>query len=117
MPVFSDKVRPQLVFDLGKIPISLRTLVKPSDPCIEGLAVSGALQTARFLDGRRGDPKMEPLSWVGFSPGREYPNHREENEQQADGREHAAFPSAEMPVMASADKGMQQHDPDLTAAR
>ena len=55
IPYFSDDVRPQLVFDLGKVPYSRRALVHAVDPSIEGLAVSGALQTDRFLDGRRGN--------------------------------------------------------------
>ena len=109
IPVFIDKVRPQLVFDLGKIPISLQTLVKPTDPCIEAMAVSGALQTARFLEGRRGDPRMEPLSWIGWE-GREYPfhKHRDEQGQAAEGgSERTALPSGaedHLSVLASAEQ-------------
>jgi hypothetical protein len=64
-----------LVFDLGKVQYALQGLVQPNDPCIEALALSGALQTARFLDGRRGDPRTEVLSWRGWS-GSAYPVDR-----------------------------------------
>lgn len=75
-PVFSDNARPQLIFDLGRVQYSLAALVKPSDPCIEALAVSGALQTARFLEGRRAlDPATEVCSWRGWK-GRPYPDHQ-----------------------------------------
>jgi hypothetical protein len=75
VPVFNDGVRPQLIFDLGKVQYSLSALVRPSDPCIEALAVSGALQTRRFLDGRRGgDEKTQVVSWKGWR-GPTYPNH------------------------------------------
>ena len=79
VPLFADKKRPQLVFDLGKVQYSLQGIIQPNDPCIEALAVNGALQTSRFLSGRRGDPNLEVLSWRGKpwgEPGREYPNHR-----------------------------------------
>ena len=68
IPTFSDDARPQLVFDLRKIPYSRAAMVRAVDPSIEGLVVSGALQTARFLDGRRGDPEFEVLSWQGSRP-------------------------------------------------
>ena len=42
IPRFSDNVRPQLVFDLGKVQYALSALVQATDPCIEALAVSGA---------------------------------------------------------------------------
>ena len=77
VPVFVDDARPQLVFDLGKIQYALTAMVRATDPSIEGLMVSGALQTGRFLDGRRGDPRTEVTSWKGWSKGREYPNHRQ----------------------------------------
>ena len=76
VPVFVDDARPQLVFDLGKIQYALTAMVRATDPSIEGLMVSGALQTARFLDGRRGDPRTQVTSWKGWAKGREYPNHR-----------------------------------------
>lgn len=76
IPAFSDKKRPQLIFDLGKVQYSLNTIVNPTDQCIEALAVSGALQTARFLEGRRGiDPKREVMSWRGWK-GPAYPFNR-----------------------------------------
>lgn len=67
IPYLMDDARPQLVFNLGKVPYSRKALVHAVDPSIEGLVVSGALQTARFLDGRRGDPKFEVVSWHGSS--------------------------------------------------
>ena len=51
---------------------SLQAIVKPTDPSIEGLVVSGALQTGRFLDGRKGDPRTTVTSWKGWT-GRAYP--------------------------------------------
>ena len=54
--------RPQLVFDLGKVQYALSALVQATDPCIEALAVSGALQThlpailSAMVDGR--DPSV-----------------------------------------------------------
>ena len=91
IPLFTDHVRPQLVFDLGKVQYALSALVQATDPCIEALAVraapahrssaaaqctqachppchqvSGALQTERFLSGRRGDPRTEVPGWGGF---------------------------------------------------
>ena len=91
IPLFTDHVRPQLVFDLGKVQYALSALVQATDPCIEALAVraapphrpsaaaqctqachppcrqvSGALQTERFLSGRRGDPRTEVPGWRGF---------------------------------------------------
>jgi predicted acylesterase/phospholipase RssA len=75
VPAFTDGARPQLVFDLGKVQYSLGAIIQPSDPCIEALAVSGALLTSRFLDGRRAhDPKAEVCSWRGWT-GQPYPNH------------------------------------------
>lgn len=75
MPLFSDRQRPQLVFDLGKVQYAMKTIVRPVDPCIEALCVSGALQTDRFLDGRRGDPRTQVCSWRGWN-GPSYPFHR-----------------------------------------
>ena len=75
VPVFTDGRRPQLIFDLGKVQYALSAIIRPNDPCIEALAVSGALQTARFLDGRRGDPKTGVCSWKGWD-GPAYPHHR-----------------------------------------
>ena len=63
IPTFDDEIRPQLVFNLMRIPYSRAAMVRAVDPSIEGLVVSGALQTARFLDGRRGDPRFEVVSW------------------------------------------------------
>ena len=51
------------MFNLQTIPYSRAAMVRAVDPSIEGLVVSGALQTARFLDGRRGDPNFEVVSW------------------------------------------------------
>ena len=42
--------RPQLVFDLRRIPYARTVMVLPVDPAIEAMAVSSALQTSRFLD-------------------------------------------------------------------
>jgi len=78
IPLFTDHARPQLVFDLGKVQYSLSALVQATDPCIEALAVSGALQTERFLSGRRGDPRTEVLSWKGWR-GPAYPKHWRED--------------------------------------
>jgi len=78
IPLFTDHVRPQLVFDLGKVQYALSGWVQATDPCIEALAVSGALQTERFLSGRRGDPRTEVLSWKGWR-GPAYPNHWRED--------------------------------------
>ena len=38
------------------------------------LPPGGAIQTQRFLSGRRGDPETEVLSWKGWR-GPAYPNH------------------------------------------
>ena len=80
IPLFTDHVRPQLVFDLGKVQYALSALVQATDPCIEALAVSGAIQTQRFLSGRRGDPNTEVLSWKGWR-GPSYPNHWRKSRQ------------------------------------
>ena len=42
IPLFSDHVRPQLVFDLGKVQYALSGWVQATDPCIEALAVRAA---------------------------------------------------------------------------
>ena len=42
IPRFTDNVRPQLVFDLGKVQYALSALVQATDPCIEALAVRAA---------------------------------------------------------------------------
>ena len=42
IPLFTDHVRPQLVFDLGKVQYALSALVQATDPCIEALAVRAA---------------------------------------------------------------------------
>ena len=76
VPCFTDDERPQLVFDLRRIPYARTAMVLPVDPAIEAMAVNGALQTSRFLDGRRGDPRYEVVSWQGWRGGPEYPRHR-----------------------------------------
>ena len=79
VPCFTDGARPQLVFNLRRIPYSMPAVVSPIDPSIEGLAVSGALQTTRFLDGRRGNPKFEVVSWRGLDEAvRSQPKESEE---------------------------------------
>jgi len=73
-PLFTDNLRPQLIFDLGKVPYGPWAISRPLDPSIEGLAVNGALQTSRFLSGRRG-AREGVCSWQGWEHGLEYPNH------------------------------------------
>ena len=76
IPLFKDHARPMLIFDLGKVPYPLTSLVTPNDPCIEALVVSGAIQTLRFLEGRRGLPNAEVCAWQGWQGRPPYPNHR-----------------------------------------
>lgn len=91
LPTFDDNARPQLLFDLGKVPYGPWAISRPLDNSIEGLAVSGALQTSRFLSGRRADPEDEVSSWLGWEDGLEYPNHvqavdvEDDDGNQADG--------------------------------
>ena len=76
VPVFRDGLRPQIVFDIARVKYDWELMVSPSDQCIEALAVSGAIQTARFLDGRRKvDAKASVPSWRGWKGG-VYPNHQ-----------------------------------------
>ena len=83
VPTFDDDARPQLVFNLQKIPYSRAAMVRAVDPSIEGLVVSGALQTARFLDGRRGDPNFEVVSWHERSrpKGGAFPSDEEQQDE------------------------------------
>jgi hypothetical protein len=52
-----------------QVQYQMQAIVKPHDPCIEALAVSGALQTARFLDGRKGERQHQVASWKGWPRG------------------------------------------------
>lgn len=60
-PTFADGARRQLVVDLGEVRYPMAALVSPCDPCIEALVLSGALQMARFLEGR---PCSRAIQWV-----------------------------------------------------
>ena len=59
-PTFGDGARRQLVIRLEHVPYDLFATAFPSDPCIESLALSGALLMARFLEGRDCGPA---ISW------------------------------------------------------
>ena len=51
-PCFTDGVRRQIVIRLEQVPYDWRAFAIPCDPCIEALALNGALMMARFLEGR-----------------------------------------------------------------
>ena len=51
-PCFTDGKRRQIVLRLEHVPYDWRAFMMPCDPCIEALALNGALMMARFLEGR-----------------------------------------------------------------
>lgn len=59
-PCFTDNARRQIVIRLEHVPYDWRAFAVPCDPCIEALALNGALQMARFLEGREVGPA---ISW------------------------------------------------------
>lgn len=52
VPCFRDGLRRQMVVCLENVQYDVRSMVLPRDPCIEALALNGALMMARFLEGR-----------------------------------------------------------------
>jgi hypothetical protein len=64
-PCFVDGARRQIVIRLEHVLMDWRAIASPIDPCIEALALNGALMMARFLEGR--DCGLI-ISWQGGEP-------------------------------------------------
>ena len=51
-PLFKDGIRRQLVMRTSAVLYPFRCVMRPTDTCIEALVVRGAMNMARFLQGR-----------------------------------------------------------------
>jgi len=61
LPIFQDRKRRQLVFQLGALDYSLKHIITCSDDCIEVLVLRGALLMLQFLEGNN---NTKVITWL-----------------------------------------------------
>ena len=80
-PVFKDQLRRQLVLRTSSVTYPFRCVMRPTDICIEALVVRGAINMARFLQGRPCDNIIHFLAKVTQKRERERGGKRKEEGQ------------------------------------